>query len=135
MRMLVAPLVVASTFGLFASGVALLVVEPGGGVVLGIHKASFVVWFLAMSAHVLAYVLRLPQLVRTDFTRMSRSTGGALRRLLVAGALVAGLTLAIATFPLAHPWLNWSRMDQGRHEEIGPARPGPVALSAPARTT
>lgn len=120
MRMLVAPFVVASTVGLFASGVALLDVGPGGGVVLGIHKASFVVWFLAMAAHVLAYVLRLPQLVRVDFTRVSRTAGGSLRRLVVAGALVAGLTLAIAIFPLAHPWLNWSRLDQGRQEEIDP---------------
>lgn len=135
MRMLVAPLVVASTLGLFASGVALLAVGPGGGAVLGIHKASFVVWFFAMSAHVLAYVLRLPQLVRADFTRVPRSSGGALRRFLVASALVAGLTLAVATLPLAHPWLNWSRIDRGRHQEIGPARPRPAALNALVWTT
>lgn len=135
MRMLVAPFVVASTVGLFASGVALLVVGPGGGAVLALHKASFVVWFFAMSAHVLAYVLRLPRLVRPDFTRVSRSAGVALRRLLVAGALVAGITVAIATVPLAHPWQHWMRVDRGRRHEIGPPRPRPAALSALVWTT
>ncbi len=104
MRMLVAPLVVASTLGLFASGVALLAVGPRGGAVLAVHKASFLVWFFAMSAHVLAYVLRLPQLVGADVTGAHRGSGVAVRRLLVAGALVAGVTLAIATLPLAHAW-------------------------------
>jgi hypothetical protein len=104
MRMLVAPLVVASTFGLFASGVALLAVGPRGGAVLAVHKASFLVWFLAMSAHVLAYVLRLPQLVGADVTGARRGSGAAARRLLVAGALVAGVTLAVATLPLTHAW-------------------------------
>lgn len=104
MRMLVAPLVVASTLGLFASGVALLAVGPRGGAVLAVHKASFLVWFLAMSAHVLAYVLRLPQLVGADVAGAHRGSGVVVRRLLVAGALVAGVTLAIATLPLAHAW-------------------------------
>ena len=58
MRVLVAPVLVASTLGLFATGVALIVLGPSGGIVLGLHKASFVVWFGAMSVHVLAYVLR-----------------------------------------------------------------------------
>src|SRR6185312_15726038 len=44
MRMLVAPGLVAATFVVFATGVALLAVGPGGQVVLGLHKASFVVW-------------------------------------------------------------------------------------------
>ena len=128
MRMLVAPFLVASTLGLFASGVALLVVGPGGGIVLGIHKASFLVWFVSMSAHVLAYVVRLPQLVRADFTRVARGSGFALRQLLVAGALVAGVTLAIATLPLARPWLHWIGVDHGHNQESGhPVRP-PAAL-------
>ena len=101
MRVLVAPFVVASTLGLFANGVALLVVGPRGGVVLGLHKASFVVWLFAMSAHVLGYVLRLPASVRAD-----TEPAVGLRRGVVACALVAGLTLALATQPLARPWLH-----------------------------
>ena len=36
---LLAPLVVASTLAVFATGVALLVVGPGGGLLVGLHKA------------------------------------------------------------------------------------------------
>jgi len=128
MRMLVAPFVVASTLGLFASGVALLVLGPRGGTVLAIHKASFLVWFFAMSAHVLAYVLRLPQLVRADLTRVARGSGVALRQLLLAGALVAGVTLAIATLPLARPWLHRSRVDDARHQSLNLPRDRLVAV-------
>jgi len=129
MRMLVAPFVVASTLGLFASGVALLVLGPGGGIVLAIHKASFLVWFFAMSAHVVAYVSRLPQLVRADLTRVARGSGAALRQLLLAGAVVAGVTLAIATLPLARPWLHWSRVDDARHQGLNPPRDRLVAVN------
>jgi hypothetical protein len=134
MRMLAAPFVVASTLGLFASGVALLVLGPGGGTVLAIHKASFLVWFFAMSAHVLAYVLRLPQLVRADLTRVAPGSGVALRQLLVAGALVVGLTLAIATLPLARPWLHRSRVDDGRHRGVGPSHSRLAAVNSGKRS-
>jgi hypothetical protein len=118
MRMLVAPFVVASTLGLFASGVALLVVGPEGGMVLGIHKAAFAVWVVALSAHVLAYVLRLPKLIRADYGDSTRGSGVPVRRFAVAAALVAGATLAIATMPLASPWLR-----RNHHEkDVGAVR-------------
>jgi hypothetical protein len=44
MRMLVAPGLIAATLVVFGTGVALLAVGPGGGIVLGLHKASFFVW-------------------------------------------------------------------------------------------
>jgi hypothetical protein len=40
MRVLVAPGLVAATVGPFATGVALLVIGPGGGFILGLHKAQ-----------------------------------------------------------------------------------------------
>jgi hypothetical protein len=107
MRFLVAPVVVASTLGLFGSGVALLAAGPGHPLLVGLHKASFAVWFLAMSAHVLAYVLRLPGLVGADLGRRERLPGATPRRWLVAGTLVAGATLAWATLPLVDPWRLW----------------------------
>ena len=116
MRMLVAPFVIASTAGLFASGVALLVLGPDGGIVLGLHKASFVVWFGAVAVHVLAYIRRVPPLVRSDLTPAAGGSGARYRRLAVAGVVVAGATLAIATLPLARPWAHWRRFDDGREE-------------------
>lgn len=107
---LLAPLVVASTVAVFATGVTLLAVGPAGGVVLGLHKTSFVVWLGATGIHVLAHVRRVPALVAADW----RARGGAAavdgsswRRLLLAGTLVAGAILALATIRYAQPWLHW----------------------------
>jgi hypothetical protein len=99
-RVLVAPVLVLSTLTLFGSGV-LLLVNPHRGLVLGLHKASFLVWFGACSMHVLAYALRAVRNV-VD----SRVGGGPLRIALVLAALGAGLLVAVATYPLAAPWLH-----------------------------
>jgi hypothetical protein len=106
---LLAPVVVASTVSLFATGVALLVVGPGRGVVLGLHKASFAVWLVATGLHVLAYIRRVPVLARADWHRHDPlPLGGAIaRRWLLAGALVAGAILAVATVRYAQPWAHW----------------------------
>lgn len=112
---LLAPLVVASTVVLFATGVALLVVGPGRGFVLGLHKASFVVWLVATGIHVLAYVWRIPALATSDWRRRDpeRVGGSFLRRTLVAGALVAGVILALLTVRYAQPWIHWSAAFRG----------------------
>jgi hypothetical protein len=112
MRILVAPAVVASTVALFTTGVALILVGPRGGLLLGLHKASFIVWFGTMAIHVLAYVARLPRPVRADLSANDHAPGVGLRHGLLVGALVAGLTLALATFPLAHSWLHWAHAAQ-----------------------
>jgi hypothetical protein len=92
LRAIVAPVVVASTIVLFASGVGLLVLGEGDS--LGrLHVASFLVWFCAMTAHVLTRVWRLPSAVRL------RSSGLALRLGVVGASLVAGLALATMTLP------------------------------------
>jgi hypothetical protein len=111
MRMLVAPGLVISTLVVFATGVALLVAGPGGGIILGLHKASFVVWLAAFGVHVLVYLLRIPELVGADWGRGTSQPGTALRYGLLALTLVAGLTLAIAALPAAGPWLHWSGGD------------------------
>jgi len=105
LRILVAPFLVASTVALFATGVALLVAGPGGGLILGLHKASFVVWLSAMTVHVLAYALQLPHLVQADWGG-KRTPGTLLRHGLLAFSLVAGFTLALATLSLAAPWTH-----------------------------
>jgi hypothetical protein len=53
MRFLVAPVLVLTTIVLFASGVALIVFHIHHGLVVGLHKASFVVWVGAFGLHVL----------------------------------------------------------------------------------
>jgi hypothetical protein len=109
MRFLVAPVLVLSTLTLFGSGVTLLIV-PHRGAVLGLHKASFVVWFGAMTIHVLAYTARAARLTLADLG--GRVSGGNRLRLLVAVlAIVAGIAIAVATYPLAHPWFHYHWFD------------------------
>jgi hypothetical protein len=104
MRVLVAPILVLSTLTLFGSGVALLAV-PHRGAVLGLHKASFVVWFGAMTIHVLAYTIRAGRHVLADLVDR-RAGGRGLRLAVVLLAVGAGVAIAVATYPLAHTWLH-----------------------------
>jgi hypothetical protein len=112
LRLLVAPLTVASTAVLFGTGVTLVLVRPQEGLLIGLHKAGFVVWFGAMGAHVLAHVLKLPRLVRADY--VDRASGSYLRQLAVAAALVAGIVVAIAALPAAHDWAHWAALHHHR---------------------
>ena len=111
MRMLVAPGLIAATLVVFGTGVALLAVGPEGGIVLGLHKASFFVWLGAFGVHVLVYALRVPGLVVADWGRGSGTAGAGLRVGVIAFALLLGLTVALAALPAAGPWLHWARVD------------------------
>jgi hypothetical protein len=111
LRFVVAPVVVLSTLLLFGSGIALIALGPGHPLVVGLHKAAFVVWFGSMAVHVLAYALRLPRLVGADLRRRTRGRGAAIRAWALAGSLVAGTTLAVWTLPLAHTWHTWLGVD------------------------
>jgi hypothetical protein len=115
---LLAPLVIAATLAVFATGVALLVVGPAGGVLVGLHKASFVVWLVVTAVHVLAHLRRVPALVSADWRRRpipseSRVPGTAWRGLLLAGTIVVGAVVAIATVRYAQPWVHWFAVSGG----------------------
>ena len=103
---LLAPVVVASTVAVFATGVALLVLGPhsGRGLALGLHKLSFIVWVAVAGVHVLAY---LPRLAFADWRPGASAVSGApARRLLIGGAVAAGAILAVTTVQYASPWLH-----------------------------
>ena len=113
---LLAPVVVLSTVALFATGVALLVVGPRGGVVLGLHKASFVVWLVATGIHVLAHLGRMRRTAPRDWRpERPRLRGVSARRGLLAGSIVAGTILAITTIQYAQPWIHWMAAFHGDH--------------------
>jgi hypothetical protein len=109
---LLGPIVVLSTTGLFATGVLLIVLGPQRGAALGLHKATFVVWLIAMTAHVLGHLLRVPGLAAADWRRDDPLPGASLRRWLLAGSIVAGLITAVATIHLAGPWHHFQRFDR-----------------------
>jgi hypothetical protein len=101
---------VIATLILLATGVALLVFGPEQhrGVLLGLHKVSFVAWFGLMSVHVLVYAPRLPRLVSARGALAQRTT-------VVAGSVVAGALLAGAAYSLAGPWVHRAHdHDRGR---------------------
>jgi len=109
---LMAPLLVAATLAVFATGVALLVVGPRGGLLVGLHKASFIVWFGVTAVHVLAHLRPLSRLVAADWQLRPipsehRVPGSSWRLWLLAVTLIAGAVVAVATVHYAEPWVHW----------------------------
>lgn len=96
LRAVVAPVLMLSTLVLFATGTALLVLGQTEGTIVGLHKASFIVWFGAAALHVLAHVTKLPRLLH------ARAAGAGLRVALATGAVAAGVLLAVVTLPSMH---------------------------------
>jgi hypothetical protein len=109
------PVVLATSLGVLGTGVMLAVDQSAQGPWLFLHKACFVLWFGAMTVHVLAYVWRLPGLIGADLAG-HRGAGRArqvlagrpARWLLLAASLLAGLVLALSTVHLAAPWQGFS---------------------------
>ena len=102
---LLGPVIIASTAVVFGTGIALAVTGPAGRQPwLFLHKASFVIWFCAMTIHVLAYLPRLPRLLASEARGPAALGGRGLRLALLAASLVAGLVIAVLTVHLAAPW-------------------------------
>jgi hypothetical protein len=111
---LIAPVVVISTLIVFASGVALLLAGPGSrGTLLPIHKVSFIVWIVFTSLHVLGHLPALARGLGADYAPAARPSGApdgrAGRVLSLAGAITAGIVLAILFIPQFSPWLHHFR--------------------------
>ncbi len=112
---LAGPLVAASTVVLLGSGIALLYVPIGDrGAVLGVHKATFVLWFGVMVVHVLGHLLDTARLAPRDYvpTRRLYLRGAPARqlalgaRLALGASLVLGFLLGVAMIPRADTWLR-----------------------------
>jgi hypothetical protein len=109
---LLAPAVVVSTVVVFASGVALLFAGPSSrGLLLPLHKVSFILWLAVMALHVLGHLAGLPAALAADRRRPwdGAGSGRGARALLVAGAIVGGLVIALlAESPFA-AWAGFHR--------------------------
>ena len=98
---LIAPIVVVSTAAVFISGIVLLFAGPAnrGSLVL-IHKVSFIVWVAFVAAHILGHLRDYGTALRAaPRIPAGGSAGGAGRVISIAGAIVAGLVLAIVLIP------------------------------------
>jgi hypothetical protein len=106
-----APLLVASTLAVFATGVILLLDGPGSrGRWLMLHKITFFVWIATMVPHVLGHLLELPGSLRAakraDRELTARPAGDVGRAIALASALVMGLVLAIVLLPDFAAWTS-----------------------------
>ena len=106
-RVLVAPVVVASTLVLFGTGIAMLVLRPRAGQLVGLHKAAFVVWLVSTGVHVLAYFPRLARHVLADLRPAMRPPAVWLRLAAVALSLAAGAVFAVTSLHDADAWIDW----------------------------
>ncbi len=93
---LLGPVVVVLTVIVFASGIALLVgPRSDRHILLFWHKASFILWFGAMTIHVLGHVVETARLAPRDWVRRTRHDvdhAGA-RQWVLAASLVIRLLL------------------------------------------
>ncbi len=106
---LLAPLLVASTVVLFASGVAMGVLHGRSlDIARQLHGPSSVILLLVVGVHVFVYLRRAVISANEEVAHASRaSVGGARgRTYLLVGAVVAGLAVAMGALPAQHHWLH-----------------------------
>jgi hypothetical protein len=100
------PAVVILTVVLLASGIGLMIAPHSlRHSLLFLHKASFVLWFGAMTVHVLGHVIDTARLAPRDWVRRTRRdvAGASARQWTLAASLIAGAVLGVAMLgPTAH---------------------------------
>ena len=105
LRML-APVLVAATVGILATGVWLLVLGRRSDVVLELHKLSFIAWGVVFGIHFLSYLPRVLRSLRDDWgaSRRRAVPGTGLRGMLIAASLGAGVALALSVLSAIEGW-------------------------------
>jgi hypothetical protein len=102
---LTAPVVVASTLALFATGIELwLFGLRYGSIWVEWHKLSFMVWFAATAVHVVGHLQQTGEATRDE---LSAPTGreALTRRSLVLASLFTGILIAVVTLPYHSPFI------------------------------
>jgi len=129
---LLAPILVAITLILMASGIGLVAVGPTSpGPLLALHNVSALVWLPLIAIHTVAYVLGVPRIAAPDLMTAARIPGRTLRLAASLGSLALGALGALVLLPAAAPWVSWS---QATHQVPAPLLVGAflsiVALAA-----
>ena len=105
---LLGPVLVLLTLVLLATGVGLLLASSSWlPLLLKVHKVSFVLWFGAMTIHVLGHIGEVFRLAPRDWLRRTRRdvSGAAPRQWLIAASLVAGGALGFLLLSHVGHWL------------------------------
>jgi len=100
------PVVVATTVALLATGIGTVLVDRRAAWLLRAHKISFVLWFGAMTIHVVGHLIETPALATADLqaTTRRRTPGGAARIALLVVTLALALALGVVSLGWAHHW-------------------------------
>ncbi len=103
---LLAPVLVASTVAVFATGVLLLAAGHKSDTVLQLHQLSFIVFGVVLAVHFLVYVPGVVRSLRVDWgvARRAAVPGAGLRGMLVAAAVGGGAALALSLLPVIDAW-------------------------------
>jgi hypothetical protein len=110
---LLAPLFVAATVVLFASGVGMgLLHGQALDIARRLHGPASVVWLALFGVHVLVYLKRA--LVDSRQEIVAAVPGRSARSYLVAATVAVGLIVGVATVPLQHHWVN---IHHGHHHD------------------
>jgi succinate dehydrogenase hydrophobic anchor subunit len=107
LRRLLAPVVMVTTVGLLGTGVVLMLDGPSASSRWTfLHKGFFVVWFAAMTVHVLVHVGRTVRAVTLEYVarRPDALPGRGVRLLALAGMLLLGTGLASWATGFTGPW-------------------------------
>jgi hypothetical protein len=102
------PAVVVLTVILLASGVALVFgFHSWRHQMLLIHKASFVLWFAAMTIHVVGHLVETARVAPLDWVRRTRGdvAGAGARQWVLAVSLAAGGVLGAVSIGAAHRYV------------------------------
>jgi hypothetical protein len=114
---LLGPIVIVLTVILFGSGIWLLL-QPHAvaGRLRFIHQASFVLWFGAMTVHVLGHLVETGRFAPRDWRPRTRAaaSGAGRRQALLLLSLVAGAVLAAALFGHVATYLDGLGLDHLR---------------------
>lgn len=106
---LLGPVLIVTMVALLASGVALLFVGPAlRGDFLLLHQASFVLWFGAMTVHVLAHIVETARLAPRDWARRTAADvkGARLRQWVVGSSVALGIPLGLLVLSRASTWFG-----------------------------
>jgi len=103
---LMAPVLVLTTIGVFATGIWLLLLGHKSDQLLFFHKLFFFVWVGLFGIHFLAYAPRVLRSLRRDWGAARRRAvpGSGLRGVLVAASLGAGLALSMSLVSTIGGW-------------------------------
>lgn len=121
---LLAPLLVAATTLLLASGVALVALpHKWGQVFLGLHKASFALFLLLIGAHLLGHLGRIFGYLGGELLNKPRIAKRRGRLLAVFASMIAGAAIAALCLAIWPSWTQWhffgDRGDDRGHYQMG----------------